>query len=95
MSRNDKTLPFLNVGIIEDISEFLFCGFTDGLTEIKNSKGEEFGDTELLKVITANADKNPTELNDVIIREMEHFKGKNNFKDDITIFTCRINTSDD
>ena len=89
-----KELPFVNVGIIEDINEFLFCGFTDGLTEIANSKGEEFGDTELLKVVKAHSDKNPTELNDLIIKKMEQFKGSNNFKDDITIFTCRINASD-
>jgi sigma-B regulation protein RsbU (phosphoserine phosphatase) len=86
-------LPFLNVGIIEQLDSFLFCGFTDGLTEITNSKGEEFGDTEIIKVVKKNLDLEPAKLNASIIKEMEEFKGKNGFMDDITLFTCKIDTT--
>jgi len=86
-------LPFLNVGIIEHLDSFLFCGFTDGLTEITNSKGEEFGDTEIIKVVKKNLDMEPAKLNASIIKEMEEFKGKNGFMDDITLFTCKIDTT--
>jgi sigma-B regulation protein RsbU (phosphoserine phosphatase) len=85
-----KELPFLNIGIIEDLEEFLFCGFTDGLTEITNSKNEEFGEDEIIKVVKNNIDQDPIELNSLIIKEMEEFKGENSFKDDITLFTCKI-----
>ena len=85
-----KELPFLNVGIIENVEEFLFCSFTDGLTEITNAKGEEFGDSEILKVVKDNVDQDPNELNSFIINEMEKFKGENNFNDDITLFTCKV-----
>ena len=85
-----KELPFLNIGVIEDIEEFLFCGFTDGLTEITNSKGEEFGEDEIVKVVQKNIDQDPTELNASIIHAMEIFKGKNSFNDDITLFTCKV-----
>lgn len=85
-----KELPFLNVGIIENVEEFLFCSFTDGLTEITNAKGEEFGDSEILKVVKENVDQDPNELNSFIINEMEKFKGENNFNDDITLFTCKV-----
>ncbi len=88
-----KELPFLNVGIIENLEEFLFCGFTDGLTEITNSQGEEFGDEEILKVVKENVDFDPDELNSLIINKMEKFKGENNLKDDITLFTCKIESS--
>lgn len=88
-----QELPFLNVGIIENIDEFLFCGFTDGLTEITNSEGEEFGDSEILEIVRKNIDQDPAELNSLIINSMEKFKGENNFKDDITLFTCRVNSN--
>lgn len=88
-----KELPFLNVGIIENIDEFLFCGFTDGLTEITNSKDEEFGELKILKVVEENMHQDPKELNSLIIKAMEEFKGGNNFKDDITLFTCKIDSN--
>ncbi|MCK5371323.1 MAG: PP2C family protein-serine/threonine phosphatase, partial [Cyclobacteriaceae bacterium] len=88
-----QELPFLNVGIIENLDEFLFCGFTDGLTEITNSKGEEFGELEILEVVKKNINQEPDELNSLIINTMEKFKGKNNFKDDITLFTCRVDSN--
>ncbi len=86
-------LPFLNVGIIDHLDSFLFCGFTDGLTEITNSKGEEFGDMEIIKVVKKNMELEPAKLNASIIKEMEEFKGKNGFMDDITLFTCKIDTT--
>ena len=88
-----QELPFLNVGIIENLDEFLFCGFTDGLTEITNAKGEEFGELEILEVVKKNINQEPNELNSLIINTMEKFKGKNNFKDDITLFTCRVDSN--
>ncbi len=84
-------LPFLNVGTIEGIGEFLFCGFTDGLTELNNSKGEEFGTDELLKVIKENSGLEPAELNALIVKSMDRFKEENSFNDDITLFTCKVN----
>ena len=85
-------LPFLNVGIIEDLDSFLFCAFTDGLTEITNSKDEEFGDKKILKVVEKHRDQEPKKLNKSIIKSMEKFKGDNSFKDDITLFTCKVDT---
>lgn len=85
-----KELPFLNVGIIENLDEFLFCGFTDGLTEITNAEGEEFGDLEILNVVKEKVAYEPTELNSFIINKMEKFKGQNNLNDDITLFTCKF-----
>lgn len=86
-------LPFLNVGIIENLDEFMFCGFTDGLTEITNSKDEEFGESEILRVVKENIHQDPKGLNALIIEAMEEFKGENNLKDDITLFTCKVDSS--
>lgn len=83
-----RKLPFLNVGIIEDLDQFLFCGFTDGLTEINNGQGEEFGDKELFEILKANSHLMPEELNKVIIEASEKFKGEIKLHDDITLMSC-------
>lgn len=85
-------LPFLNVGIIENLDQFLICAYTDGLTEIRNEKDEEFGQNELFKVVKTNARKSPRELNDAIIEALKTFKGSNGYTDDVTIFTCYVDT---
>jgi sigma-B regulation protein RsbU (phosphoserine phosphatase) len=84
-------LPFLNVGVIEGIDQFTICAFTDGLTEIRNEKDQEFGESALLGVVKENASLPPEELNDVIINAMKEFKGRNGYTDDITLFTCSVN----
>ncbi len=89
------TLPFLNVGVIESIDQFLLCSYTDGLTEIRNEKDEEFGQIELFNVVKANVQKNPRELNDAIIDALKEFKGSNGYTDDVTIFTCFVDASID
>jgi sigma-B regulation protein RsbU (phosphoserine phosphatase) len=86
-------LPFLNVGVIEDLDKFAICAFTDGLTEILNSKGEEFGNGTLHDVVKSNASKPPSELNESIIAAMKLFKSENGYADDVTLFTCSVDNT--
>ncbi len=85
-----ESLPFLNIGLVENIDRFTLCAFTDGLTEIHNAAGLEFGDGELIRVIKKNKEKEPKELNKAIISDMEKFKKSDGFNDDITLFTCSV-----
>jgi len=85
-------LPFLNIGIIEPIEEFTVCAFTDGLTEIMNADGVEFGQQPLTDIVEQNLDSDPETLNMKIISAMEEFRGKDNMHDDVTLFTCYINS---
>jgi sigma-B regulation protein RsbU (phosphoserine phosphatase) len=88
-----EELPFLNIGIIEDLDHFSICAFTDGLTEIQNSKGEDFGNSPLLRVVEENLAASPSELNDIIIEKMKIFKEENGYMDDITLFTCSFDSN--
>jgi len=85
-------LPFLNIGVIEPIEEFTVCAFTDGLTEIINANGVEFGQQPLTDIVEKNPDNDPETLNMKIIAAMEEFRGKDSPQDDITLFTCYINS---
>lgn len=85
-------LPFLNEGFITDLEQFrLFC-YTDGLTETINEAGEEFGMERLMKYFHDNSTRNKdmrTIHNDIIV-ELDNFKGRNGYHDDITMVSCRV-----
>jgi sigma-B regulation protein RsbU (phosphoserine phosphatase) len=85
-----KELPFLNVGVIEEIKRFTICAYTDGLSEMVDADQKEFGDGRLCEVVERNALLNPSQLNKAIIDEMEHFKGANSYIDDITLASCWV-----
>lgn len=85
-------LPFLNEGFITDLEQFrLFC-YTDGLTETINEAGEEFGMERLMKYFhddTTRVKDMRTIHNDIIV-ELDTFKGRNGYHDDITMVSCRV-----
>ena len=83
-----RELPFLEIGIIEDINKFMFCSFTDGLSEINNELGEEFGAERIWDIISKNKKSEPDVLNNKIIESMNVFKGEQELMDDITLFSC-------
>ncbi len=83
-------LPFLEVGVIEDLKEFFFFSYTDGLIEITNAENEEFGEERVKKLITRHYNYDLKELNQLVIGEMNTFKGDKPYKDDVTLFCTRV-----
>jgi len=85
-------LPFLNEGFITDLEQFrLFC-YTDGLTETINEAGEEFGMERLMKYFHHDSTrvKDMRTIHNDIIVELDNFKGRNGYHDDITMVSCRV-----
>lgn len=68
----------------------LFC-YTDGLTETLNEEGSEFGTNWLIDYFKKNISPDLNKLHQDTIIELDHFKGKNPYRDDITMLSCRIN----
>ncbi len=83
-------LPFINEGFITDLDEFLLFAYTDGLTETLNENDEEFGQETLMKYIEANQNKDLKVMHQDIIVTLDGFKGRNGYKDDITMLSCRV-----
>ncbi len=59
--------------------------FSDGITESVNERGEEFGVTRLLEVVTHHRHLRPTELRDRIDEALSQFVGKARPADDMTL----------
>lgn len=83
-------LPFLNEGFITDLDEFTLFAYTDGLTETVNENGQEFGMQSLIDYFKANNKKDIRTIHQDIIVALDSFKGRNGYRDDITMLSCRV-----
>jgi sigma-B regulation protein RsbU (phosphoserine phosphatase) len=59
--------------------------YTDGVTEVMNGKGEEFGEQRLINLIQQNRNLNPHELRTTIFQELKNFNAQKDFSDDVTL----------
>jgi sigma-B regulation protein RsbU (phosphoserine phosphatase) len=64
--------------------------YTDGLVELENDKGEEFGMDALKQIIKANAKLKMKDLNKLIIESAISFKQSKPYIDDIALFSLRV-----
>ncbi len=83
-------LPFMNEGFVTDLGDFTLFAYTDGLTETVNEDGEEFGLKSLLDYFEKNHSKDIRTIHQDIIVALDGFKGRNGYRDDITMLTCRV-----
>ena len=83
-------LPFVNEGFIPNLDEFLLFCYTDGLTETINEEGTEFGVETLIDYFKDNYKKDLKTIHQDLIVKLDGFKGRNGYRDDITMLTCRV-----
>jgi sigma-B regulation protein RsbU (phosphoserine phosphatase) len=86
-------LPFMNEGFITDLDDFTLFAYTDGLTETINEDKVEFGLQSLLDYFEKHYTKDIRTIHQDIIVALDGFKGKNGYRDDITMLTCRVEQS--
>lgn len=83
-------LPFMNEGFITDMEDFTLFAYTDGLTETVNEDGQEFGQQSLVDYFNKNYNKDIKTIHQDIIVMLDGFKGRNGYRDDITMLSCRV-----
>ena len=59
--------------------------FTDGVTEVKNSLGEEFGDERLIDFLRKHYGEKPTKLRTLLLQEVRNFCAQKDLPDDLTL----------
>jgi phosphoserine phosphatase RsbU/P len=64
--------------------------YTDGITEAKNKKNEEFGDERLASALQNNALKSSKEIEGSIIKTLYEFSGSEDINDDYTSMTVKF-----
>ena len=60
------------------------------LTETVGEDGNEFGFNRLMKYFRENHNKDLKTIHQDIIVDLDTFKGRNSYRDDITMLTCRV-----
>lgn len=85
-----EELPFINEGIIDFKDEAFLYAYTDGLTEAKNSDGDEYGDEKLSYFILKNIHLADKDLIHIIKKDVDEFRGVNPYHDDVTMLSCWI-----
>lgn len=64
--------------------------YTDGITETKNDKNEEFGYDRLARALQQNAAKSSREIEEIVIEKLYEFSGSEDINDDYTSMTVKF-----
>ncbi len=79
------------VGTVDLLPGSLLFTYTDGITELTNPEGEEFGEQRLKRFLVAHRRMPLTELLDMLKQELYNFSGKSWFEDDVTVLALKVN----
>ncbi len=63
--------------------------FTDGVTEVRNSEGEEFGEDRLIELLVRNPGLDAEQTQQLVMAEVASFSG-GNFLDDATLIVLSV-----
>lgn len=65
--------------------------YTDGITEAKDSKGEEFGYDHLRDAVLEVSEKSPKQIQDHLIKKLYMYSGSDQINDDYTTMIVKFN----
>ncbi|HNR85210.1 MAG TPA: PP2C family protein-serine/threonine phosphatase [Taishania sp.] len=85
-----EELPFINVGEVVLKPNTTIVSYTDGVVELENKEGEQFGIDRLIKTIHSFYALSMDDMNNLIFSKLEEWKGELEYVDDTAIFACRF-----
>jgi sigma-B regulation protein RsbU (phosphoserine phosphatase) len=68
----------------------IVCAFTDGVFEVQNPEGEEFGEHAMVKFIQQYSGLSAAELSNGLYKKIKNFSKKTSFRDDFTILIVKV-----
>lgn len=91
MVRNTSYSNFIGANVVTYRPGDIMVLYTDGITEAKSSKGEEFGYDRLLESVLKVRNKTAKEIQDHLINQLYEFSGTENINDDYTTLIVKFN----
>ncbi|MBK9149821.1 MAG: SpoIIE family protein phosphatase [Saprospiraceae bacterium] len=85
-----EKLPEIKEEKIQLNGETTILCFTDGLTDLKDTRGELMGDHFLETLMMKNGRMTPEAFNNKLMEEIDAFRGDHEISDDIAVLTCKI-----
>lgn len=83
-------LPYVNVGKMVLNPNTTFVLFTDGVVELENETGEQYGIERLVKNAQAYSPLKMEDMNNIIFSKLDEWRGNLTFVDDTAIFSCKF-----
>ncbi len=83
----EKELQELSKPLIKG-STYLF--YSDGITEAMNGRREEYGDERVVKIFERTASRPAIDIQQLLLRDVEKFRGSAEQNDDITVVAVKI-----
>jgi phosphoserine phosphatase RsbU/P len=90
MVRNKSYSNFIQSNEFTYRSGDIMVLYTDGITEAKDKKGEEFGYDRLSQVLMEVRDRDPKAIQDYLINKLYEFSGTKNINDDYTTMIVKF-----
>jgi sigma-B regulation protein RsbU (phosphoserine phosphatase) len=85
-----KDIADIEVGKVVLPNNAMIFAFTDGLTDLKNEKGENLSNEMLIEFLESNYRLEAKVFNKKLMEKIELFKGDTTYPDDFTVLTCKI-----
>lgn len=83
-------LPFINIGEIILKPNTTLISYTDGVVELENKEGLQFGLERLIKTVHAFYPLSMEDMNNLIFSKLDEWRGDLSLVDDTAMFACRI-----
>jgi sigma-B regulation protein RsbU (phosphoserine phosphatase) len=77
-------------GVVSLSPDDLLVLYSDGLVEVSNASGEEFGEQRLVEVIRNSAGKSCDRIRNEALSAVRDFAGPARFADDLTLVVVRF-----
>jgi serine phosphatase RsbU (regulator of sigma subunit) len=89
-------LPDIDYEIGEEMLEDgdLVCLYTDGVTEARNTGGEEFQTDRLMEVLIGSRDEKAKDIVQLIVQKVRDFTGLEHEADDVTVVILKVGQSE-
>lgn len=83
-------LPSIKEEVINVTPNSILACFTDGLVELENNDGEQFGDVRLEKLLMEHSELSMRKLNEHIFDELDRYREDQSYVDDTALLSCRF-----
>jgi len=83
-------IPFMDFGEVLITEDTTILTYTDGLTDMQNDAEEYFDEEALMEFVKDKTVLTAKAFNEELMRNIEVFKGRQNYPDDFTVLTCKI-----
>jgi sigma-B regulation protein RsbU (phosphoserine phosphatase) len=91
MVRNNSYSNFIEANEFSFAPGDIMVLYTDGITEAKSTKGDEFGYDRLAEVLMEVKTLSPIQIQDHLINKLYEFSGTKNINDDYTTMIIKFN----